>query len=127
MLSLSGYPVPAECGTVQIKEGLEEDSQLITHERFQEIVVPWIMQNEAHLVREGFHRLMRAFKALDPDCKGYIDAQVLKTTLMTQVRAPGVLTQVIHQAPVWYNGYLVNSLREQRALRSYWCDCMPLV
>lgn len=90
-----GHPHNLICWTrVQIKEGMREDSQLVMHERFQEVVVPWIMQHEAQLVREGFHRIMRAFRALDPERKGYIDAQVLKTTLMTQVRREPA--QVMH-------------------------------
>lgn len=66
---------------------------------FETVVVPWLMQNERALARADFHMLMRAFKAFDAEGKGWIDAQLLKTTLAAKVRvaalAPTMLSWVL--------------------------------
>jgi len=73
--------------TELLKEGLEEGhDQLIPLERFQAVVVPWVIHNEAHLVRDDFHTLMQALRAFDPQGTGYIDGQALRTKMSTQVR-----------------------------------------
>lgn len=72
---------------MQIRAQLDEDNSLVPYSVFETVVVPWLMQNERALARPDFHMLMRAFKAFDAEGKGWIDAQLLKTTLAAKVSA----------------------------------------
>lgn len=71
---------------MQIKAQQGDESLLVPYAVLETCVVPWLVQNEKALECAGFHTLMRAFKALDPEGKGYIDANTLKTTLSSKVR-----------------------------------------
>jgi Ca2+-binding EF-hand superfamily protein len=39
----------------------------------------------ASLARDGYHALLRAFRAFDPEGKGYVDGEQLKLMLAWQV------------------------------------------
>jgi hypothetical protein len=69
----------------QIRTQQEEDATHVPYTTFESVVVPWIVQNEKALKRADFHSLMKAFKAFDLDNKGWVDSQMLKTTLTTKV------------------------------------------
>lgn len=55
------------------------------YDAFQQVVVPWLLQNEKALKRDHYHTIMRALRAFDPDGKGWVDSQLLKTSLTTKV------------------------------------------
>jgi hypothetical protein len=71
---------------LQIKAQLEEETALVPYPVFDTVVVPWLLQNERSIAKSNFHTLMRAFKAFDPEGKGWIEAQVFKTALTAKVR-----------------------------------------
>lgn len=80
---------------MQIKAGQDEDTALVPYATFESVVVPWLVQHEKALKPAGFHALMRAFKAFDPEEKGWIDSQMLKTTLTTKVIARPSAVQLV--------------------------------
>ena len=43
---------------------------------YLQVVSAFALSNKNDLIRDDYHKLMRAFRALDPEKKGYIDAEL---------------------------------------------------
>jgi Ca2+-binding EF-hand superfamily protein len=56
-------------------------SQFIALEQCETIIATWLLETKDILARDDYFTIMRAFKALDPDGKGYVDAEQLRTLL----------------------------------------------
>lgn len=52
-----------------------------------QVVSAFALSNKTDLIRDDYHKLMRAFRALDPEKKGYIDADTLGTLLSSRGEA----------------------------------------
>ena len=48
-----------------------------------QVMTSWHAQNGAALVRDGYHKILQAFRALDPEQAGFIEAEAL-ADLMTK-------------------------------------------
>ena len=51
------------------------------------VVSAFALNNKTDLIRDDYHKLMRAFKALDPEKKGYLDAEFLGNLLSARGEA----------------------------------------
>lgn len=71
---------------MQVRAQQADDSSLVPAAILEATIVPWILQNEKALERPGFHLLMRAFKALDAEDEGWVNADQLKALLITKAR-----------------------------------------
>eukprot|EP00775_Hariotina_reticulata_P013615 gene13615-13741_t len=56
-------------------------SQLLPLEHCESIIASWLLETKDSLARDDYFTIMRAYKALDPDAKGYVDAEQLRTLL----------------------------------------------
>lgn len=61
---------------------------MVPYDTFQQVVVPWLLQHEKALKRDHYHTIMRALRAFDPEGKGWVDSQLLKTSMTTKVNPP---------------------------------------
>lgn len=52
-----------------------------------QVVSAFALNNKTDLIRDDYHKLMRAFRALDPEKKGYIDAEIFGTLLSSRGEA----------------------------------------
>lgn len=52
-----------------------------------QVVSAFALSNKTELIRDDYHKLMRAFRALDPEKKGYIDAEIFGTLLSSRGEA----------------------------------------
>ena len=52
-----------------------------------QVVSAFALSNKNELIRDDYHKLMRAFKALDPAKTGYIDADLLAKLLSSRGEA----------------------------------------
>ena len=52
-----------------------------------QIVSAFALNNKTDLIRDDYHKLMRAFRALDPEKMGYIDAEVFGTLMSSRGEA----------------------------------------
>ncbi|KAK9808641.1 hypothetical protein WJX72_001102 [[Myrmecia] bisecta] len=68
----------------QLKEGAEDDFNLIPLETFERVIAEFVQAKRDELARADYHLLMRAFRAFDPDKTGWIDAEVLKNLLLSK-------------------------------------------
>eukprot|EP00892_Ulva_mutabilis_P009924 jgi/Ulvmu1/7303/UM035_0092.1 len=98
--------------TELIKTHIEDDSALVPYDTFQQVVVPWLLHNEKALKRDHYHTIMRALLAFDPDGKGWVDSQLLKTALTTKgdMLAPDEAIKMISECAdtkgrVWCEDY----------------------
>lgn len=58
------------------------------HARYgAQVVSAFALSNKNELIRDDYHKLMRAFKALDPEKKGYIDADTFGSLLSSRGEA----------------------------------------
>src|SRR5689334_17335330 len=55
-----------------------EQTSTVALEQCEGLIATWLVESKDSLVRDDYHTLMRAFKALDPDNRGWIDAEQLK-------------------------------------------------
>eukprot|EP00878_Enallax_costatus_P037792 GHUV01042793.1.p1 GENE.GHUV01042793.1~~GHUV01042793.1.p1 ORF type:complete len:166 (-),score=47.40 GHUV01042793.1:117-614(-) len=77
--------------TIQIQMLLDQLAAVLPHEQADTValeqceglIATWLVESKDSLVRDDYHTLMRAFKALDPDNKGWLDAEQLKAVLTT--------------------------------------------
>lgn len=85
---------------------------LVTIENFDLVVTSFLVQQEASLFRDDYHTLLRAFRAFDPEGRGYVEADALKAALgskceqMTDdemAKMMGVAAD--DQGRVWYEDY----------------------
>lgn len=60
-----------------------EQSSTVTLEHCEGTIASWLLDTKDTLIRDDYHVLMRAFRALDPDNRGYINAEQLKAVLTT--------------------------------------------
>mmetsp|Transcript_28915 Transcript_28915/g.53124 ORF Transcript_28915/g.53124 Transcript_28915/m.53124 type:complete len:166 (-) Transcript_28915:183-680(-) len=61
-----------------------EMSSLIGLENFEMVVSNILLQHEAALFRDDYHSLLRAFRAFDPEGKGYIEVDQIKLIITTK-------------------------------------------
>ena len=75
-------PTPHHCGVStlsQIEE--EEPTGFIRFERFERMMTRILLENQ--YPRDSEDKLLRAFRTLDPDNKGYVEAEKVRTLLTT--------------------------------------------
>lgn len=53
----------------------------VTIDRFEAVASTFVHEYRKELARDDFHTLMRAFRALDPEGRGYLDAAQLRAAL----------------------------------------------
>ena len=58
-----------------------ESGNFVALEHFEGPIATWLLESKDSLARDDYHTLMRAFKALDPDSRGYINAEQLRVLL----------------------------------------------
>uniref|UniRef100_A0A7S3DE38 EF-hand domain-containing protein n=1 Tax=Palpitomonas bilix TaxID=652834 RepID=A0A7S3DE38_9EUKA len=80
---------PSEAQLHQIISECEEDSDLpkgfIGLEKFQAVMLPVMLDPGSHgMVRDTEETIYKAFKALDPENKGYIEADELRKALTSK-------------------------------------------
>mmetsp|Transcript_39859 Transcript_39859/g.88609 ORF Transcript_39859/g.88609 Transcript_39859/m.88609 type:complete len:166 (+) Transcript_39859:163-660(+) len=61
-----------------------DSTTLIPSEHFEAVVPNFLMQQEVALFRDDYHTLLRAFRAFDPEGRGFIDAEVLRTLMSSR-------------------------------------------
>ncbi|DBA68249.1 hypothetical protein WJX79_008784 [Trebouxia sp. C0005] len=71
----------------QLKGTQTEDTALIPLDRFEQVVSAFALSNKNDLIRDDYHKLMRAFRALDPERKGYIDAELFGSLMSARGEA----------------------------------------
>jgi len=52
-----------------------------------QVVSAFALSNKNDLIRDDYHNLMRAFRALDPEKKGYIDAELFGSLMSARGEA----------------------------------------
>ncbi len=52
-----------------------------------QVVSAFALSNKNDLIRDDYHKLMRAFRALDPEKKGYIDAELFGSLMSARGEA----------------------------------------
>ena len=52
-----------------------------------QVVSAFALSNKIDLIRDDYHKLIRAFKALDPGKKGYIEAELFSSVMSTRGEA----------------------------------------
>ena len=97
---------------LQLKGTQTEDTSLISLDRFEQVghhhlklhdglllnwqanrcvhlqvVSAFALSNKNDLIRDDYHKLMRAFRALDPENKGYIDAELFGSLMSARGEA----------------------------------------
>ena len=58
--------------------GEDSTSGLVEYDRFEKVIVKALMERKGEFLRDSETKLMRAFRAFDPENKGYIDGENLK-------------------------------------------------
>mmetsp|Transcript_21557 Transcript_21557/g.59759 ORF Transcript_21557/g.59759 Transcript_21557/m.59759 type:complete len:165 (-) Transcript_21557:605-1099(-) len=63
-----------------------ENSQnsLLSMEHIEIVVANFLVQQKKALFRDDYHTLTRAFRALDPEGKGYVDADHIRTLMSSR-------------------------------------------
>ena len=64
-----------------IKGGEDNSTGMVEYERFDDVMVRALLENAREYRRDTEERLLRAFRAFDPDDKGYIEVDALKAIL----------------------------------------------
>jgi len=68
----------------QIASMSTSDSTLIPLENIEIIVANFLIQQDAALFRDDYHILIRAFRAFDPEGKGYVLAEQIRAALQSK-------------------------------------------
>lgn len=97
----------------QLRSDQAEEGALIPLDRFELVVSAFALSNKNDLIRDDYHKLMRAFRALDPERKGYIDAELLGNLMSSRGEAfnaqesTAMLSCAAEAASgkVWYEDY----------------------
>ncbi len=58
-----------------------DPASLLQQEHVEQVVSNFLIQQEASLMRDDYHTLIRAFRAFDAEGKGWVDAENLKLLL----------------------------------------------
>eukprot|EP00241_Pyramimonas_parkeae_P007903 CAMPEP_0114248258 /NCGR_PEP_ID=MMETSP0058-20121206/13476_1 /TAXON_ID=36894 /ORGANISM="Pyramimonas parkeae, CCMP726" /LENGTH=169 /DNA_ID=CAMNT_0001361651 /DNA_START=168 /DNA_END=677 /DNA_ORIENTATION=- len=64
--------------------GEENTTGCVEYERFEKLIMRVFTDEAANYKRDNEEKILRAFRAFDPENKGYIDGEFLKNTLMTR-------------------------------------------
>jgi Ca2+-binding EF-hand superfamily protein len=82
----------------QLQQKLEmaaaiDDANHIALEHYEGVAASWIMDNMDALRRDDLHTILRAFRTLDNDDKGYVQTETLQVgvTVLARDVAPGTL------------------------------------
>mmetsp|Transcript_30648 Transcript_30648/g.97869 ORF Transcript_30648/g.97869 Transcript_30648/m.97869 type:complete len:123 (+) Transcript_30648:477-845(+) len=88
--------------------GEDSTSGLVEYDRFEKVIVKALTDRKGEFLRDSETKLMRAFRAFDPENKGYIDGENLKNLLMTQGDAfrPEEATEMLSAAVDENTGYI---------------------
>ena len=82
VLRSMGYN-PTEAQAQQLRQKLEmagavDEEGKVALEHFEGVAAGWILDTEEALTRDDLHALLRAFRALDSEGKGYMQAETLQ-------------------------------------------------
>mmetsp|Transcript_17148 Transcript_17148/g.56122 ORF Transcript_17148/g.56122 Transcript_17148/m.56122 type:complete len:169 (-) Transcript_17148:29-535(-) len=64
--------------------GDENTSGYVEYARFERVMLRALTEQAAEFARDPEEKLLRAFRAFDPEGKGYVDAEYLKNLCMTR-------------------------------------------
>lgn len=62
-------------------------TSLISLEHWETVVMAFLQQNQASLWRDDYFQMLRAFRAFDPEGRGYVEVEQLKAALTTKGEA----------------------------------------
>lgn len=82
--SLGINPTGAQCEVLMNDARNEDGSALFSVERFENVMAQALVERKSEFQRDDYHRLLRAFRAFDPDKRGWINADVLKNLMLTR-------------------------------------------
>ena len=77
-----------------------------------QVVSAFALTNKNDLIRDDYHKLMRAFKALDPEKKGFISAELFSNLLSSRGEAfstaetGAMLRYVVNSMNIWWTAYV---------------------
>ena len=79
MPGLGDYTLHPEPYTLPLQvRGEDSTSGLVEYDRFEKVIVKALTDRKGEFLRDSETKLMRAFRAFDPENKGYIDGENLK-------------------------------------------------
>ncbi|GIL86092.1 hypothetical protein Vretimale_13887 [Volvox reticuliferus] len=100
-----------------------EATGLVNMENFEIVVSNFLIQQEASLLRDDYHTLLRAFRAFDPEGRGFIEAETLRTLLsgrgepMTEEELNRMMVVAgDEQGRVWYEDYAQRLANDGRTI-----------
>eukprot|EP00951_Prasinocladus_malaysianus_P030290 scaffold284460_cov50-Prasinocladus_malaysianus.AAC.1 len=83
--SLGINPTGPQCDQLLEEVRNEDGSPLITLDRFESVMAQALVEkSKTEFQRDDYHRLMRAFRAFDPEKRGWINADYLKNLMLTR-------------------------------------------
>uniref|UniRef100_A0A061RCU6 Ef-hand calcium-binding domain-containing protein 2 n=1 Tax=Tetraselmis sp. GSL018 TaxID=582737 RepID=A0A061RCU6_9CHLO len=82
--SLGINPTSEQCEMLVNDVRNEDGSPLVAVEKFESIMGQALVDTRTELRRDDYHRLLRAFRAFDPEKKGWINADFLKNLMLTR-------------------------------------------
>jgi Ca2+-binding EF-hand superfamily protein len=93
-----------------------QNNSLLSMEHIEIVVANFLVQQKKALFRDDYHTLLRAFRALDQEGKGFVDAEHLRT-LMCSRGEPMTEEEV--------NKMLGNAVNEDGKLKLYYVSTDP--
>ncbi|PNW72406.1 hypothetical protein CHLRE_16g676645v5 [Chlamydomonas reinhardtii] len=92
-------------------------------ENFELVVCNFLIQQEASLFRDDYHTLLRAFRAFDPDGRGFIDAESFKSLLtgkgeaLSEDELAKMMTVAADgEGKIWYEDYAQRLANDGRTI-----------
>mmetsp|Transcript_15607 Transcript_15607/g.21577 ORF Transcript_15607/g.21577 Transcript_15607/m.21577 type:complete len:169 (+) Transcript_15607:208-714(+) len=64
--------------------GEENTTGCVEYDRFEKVIIRILTDEVTNYKRDNEEKILRAFRAFDPENKGYIDGEFLKNTLMSR-------------------------------------------
>ena len=82
--SLGINPTGEQCDILLGEMKNEDGTPLITVERFEVVMAQALVEKQKEYQRDDYHRLMRAFRAFDPDKKGWLNTEQWKKIMIAK-------------------------------------------
>lgn len=81
--SLGLNPTGSQIAILQDQLGALTTESLMASEHLQQVVAPFLVTEETKM-RDDYHTLLRAFRAFDPEGKGYVEQEQFRAMLASQ-------------------------------------------